>query len=125
MLYIPPCQTAPTEENKMQITFTELEASRTAMRTGTDNLLASLGISRREFGTQSDAEILFAMADKFTAENKSVSAVLTTLKLATTARELEQATAASLAGFGAAHAERIDAERTVSPEAWALAASWQ
>ncbi len=108
----------------MQNEFTELEAKREAMHAGVDRLLATLKLSRRDFGTQSDADILYTLADTF-AKTASPAASLTTLKLAATARDLETLTDESVAGFFAAHDARMIAERTVSPAAQELAASWQ
>jgi len=109
----------------MQNEFTKREEMRESMQAGTDRLLASLKLSRKDFGGARDSEILFALAAQFTAEGKSAGAVLNTLKLANTALELEAVTKESLDGFVSSHFARIDAEREVGAEAQKLAASWQ
>lgn len=103
--------------------FTTLEAKRTAMRAGVDSALRSLGLTRRNFDMQSDAEILDALSATYSKlAITDVGAVLATV--ANLARELEQVTPESLDGFFAAHNARIEAERAVSPAAATLAASW-
>lgn len=103
--------------------FTNLEAKRDAMRVGTDRLLATLGLTRRSFDTQSDAEIHDALAGAY-AKLGVADASADLKQIAATARELEQVTPESLDGFFAAHNVRISAERQVNPAAQALAASW-
>ncbi len=108
----------------MENEFTELEAKREAMHAGVDRLLGTLSLTRKDFAGMGDADILFALSGTF-AKQECINASLTTLKLANTARELEQVTPESLAGFAAAQCARMDAEQQGSPAAAALAASWQ
>lgn len=103
--------------------FTTLEAKREAMRTGTDRLLATLGLTRRNFDVQGDADIHDALAGAYAKLGVTdASADLT--QIAAITRELEQVTPNSLGGFFAAHNARIDAERQTSTAAQELAASW-
>ena len=66
----------------------QLEQKRQAMTAGIDRLLATLSLSRSHFNGISDADILYALADKL-AGTASPAASLTALKLANTAREME------------------------------------
>lgn len=117
ILQQPATKSAPADE------FTNLEAKRTAMRTGITKLLASLSLTRRDMCGMGDAEILDALATTYTGLGVLEAGALLA-GIATTARELEQVTPESLGSFFAVHNARIEAERAVSPAAQELAASW-